>query len=700
MHPPYQVPIWKHAPTLRLLPALILGILLQWYLQFSLLFIVATMACFLTAMFIFLLLPRSSLYRFSKFRSLALMLLIAAVASLLTWLKDSRHHHEWYGWQITDSSKLLLVINEPLVVKQRSVKAEAMVEAVINGKNYQPAKGRLLLYFSKDTLLPQLRYGERIIIDKALQAINNSGNPGAFNYKRYAAFQQVFHQVFLKKEDWVSRHQFSANRFRQVLFDSRTYILQVLRQYINNDAQQLGIAEALLIGYKEDLDKDLVQAYSNTGVVHIIAISGLHLGLIYIVLTWLFNRIPYFNRLIHAKAILLIACLWLFALLTGGSASVLRSAVMFTVIVLGKYYFKQSSVYNSLAVSAFILLLYNPYYLWDVGFQLSYCAVIGIVAFQKYIFRLWYPPNRMLKWIWEMTSITLAAQLATFPVCIYYFHQFPIMFLFSNLIAVPVSTGILFGEILLIILAPFGFMARPLGWLIGKGIYYLNKLVLFFDGLPFSVWDFIYANILSTWLQYGLVVFLMSWFINRNKKWLYCSLVFAVGLSAFYVVAYIQQQYQKKIVVYNISRFRAVDFIDKGNYLFAGDTALQQAGLLQNFHLKPARIKMQATVEKDSLPSLFQKGYYWQFYDTRVLWIDDKAGLIKQDPVQPVDLLILSNNVHVEIKDLLQSVRPATIVFDGSNALWKIQKWKKDCEELLLRCHPVSEQGAFVLEIE
>ena len=617
---------------------------------------------------------------------------------LLTWQKDARHQSNWYGHYLTDSSKLWLKISEPLTVKARSVKAEAIVEAVKNGNESKATTGKILLYFSKDSIPYHLQYGQYILIENKLQAITNSGNPGAFNYKRYAAFQLLYHQAFLKRSDWVASEKISNNPFRYFLFSSREHVLSLLQKNIGNSQHELGIAEALLIGYKEDLDKDLVQAYSNTGVVHIIAISGLHLGLIYVVLHWLFNRTPYLKNNRHIKALLLIICLWLFALLTGGAASVLRSAVMFTVIILGKYYFRQSDVYNSLSVSAFILLCYNPYYLWDVGFQLSYCAVLGIVAFQPFIYKKWFPPNWPTKQIWGMVSVTLAAQLGTFPVCLYYFHQFPNLFLFTNLIAVPVSTIILFGEILLVIIGSFNWAAHFLGIALTWLIRALNNIILFFDGFSFSLLDKIYANMFTTWLLYGIVIFLMHWLINKNKRLLKLAMFCCIGFFGLHTYAFFKMQFQKKLIIYNISRSKAVDFVYKNSFVFFGDSSLTKEGLQQNFHLKPARIFLKASKQKDSLAVLFKTEDRWQFFNTHI-WMLDSSSLIPA-VIPKTDIILFSHNPKLYIDKWQFAQKPNCIVFDASNSLWKIQKWKKDCEALNLRFHSVPEQGAFVLDLK
>ncbi len=697
---PYKpLPFWKTAPLVRLLFPLAAGIILQWYVQFSLTYLFVCLCSFLAAFLLLYFLSPTGMYHVRRSQGMLLYVLLLVAGMLLTWQNDSRQRATWYGRNYTDSAVLLVKINEPLIEKARSYKADGMVVGMIHGATAQTTTGKLLLYFSKDSAKPQLQYGQLVLIKKRLQPIKNSGNPGAFNYQRYAAFQQVYHQLFLQPADWVSTTEVQVNWFRSFLYSSRQYVLGVLQKNISNQRQELGIAEALLIGYKEDLDKDLVQAYSNTGVVHIIAISGLHLGLIYAVLLWLFNRLPLIKKSRHIKVLLLISCLWLFALLTGGAASVLRSAVMFTVIVIGKYYFRQASVYNSLSASALILLCYNPYYLWDVGFQLSYLAVLGIVALQQPLYRSVYLKNTWLRKIWQMLSVTIAAQVAAFPICIYYFHQFPNLFLFTNLLVIPLSTVILFGEILLVVVSAWGALATKLGWLLTYLIDGMNRVILFFSGFKFSVWDNIYANMYSTWCLYGLVAFLCAWLLHKKARHFKMALSCLLLLTIFYARASIQLHEQRKIVIYNVSKNQAIDFIERDQHLFVGGEPLKQEGLLQNFHLKPARISLQATRAVHTLPSLQQQNVLWQFAGKKMVVLDSAVVLAAREQQIPVEILLLSHNAGITIKEALQAVKPAVVVLDASNNLWKIESWERECEELHLRCHSVARQGAFVLEV-
>jgi len=699
MRNPYRIPPWKTAPFFRLLLPFMVGIILQWYIYFQPSYIIVCTTSFSVAAFLIYFLPTSVRYLLRFMPGALIHCIVASIAMLITWYNDPRHQSAWYGNNDDSNSFLVIRINEPLVAKANSYKAIGIVETVINENGAIHTNGKLLLYFSKDSLLPPLKYGNKILVQKRPQQIKNSGNPGAFDYRRYASFQQVFQQVFLKKEDWKLLSGVQSTTFRGLLILARENIIKLLKRYIQGN-EELSIAEALLIGYKEDLDKDLVQAYSNTGVVHIIAISGLHLGLIYFMLTWILNRIPLIKRSKHLKSFLLIASLWLFSLLTGGAASVLRSAVMFTTIVIGQSYFKKSSIYNSLCSSAFILLCYNPYFLWDVGFQLSYLAITGIVAIQQPIYRMLYIKNKWINKVWQMASVTIAAQLLTFPVCLYYFHQFPTVFLFSNLVAVPLSTLILFSEILLMIFSWNPFIGIYAGKAITWMIWLMNRVIRLFNDLPYSLIENVYADLVTTWILYGMIVFFCGWILYKNKLLLKLSLITLLLFTALHVYSKVKLNQQKKVIVYNIPRHTAVDFIYRSEYLFYGDSVLEEKGMLLNFHLKPARIACRLQNRMDSIGDLVHNGNLWKFGKKKLMILD--SPVMFEPLVQKiyVDALIISKNPKINIAPLLSAIQPSVIVFDASNSLWKIAQWKKECEQLHLSCHSVPDKGAFVLNVE
>ena len=416
--------------------------------------------------------------------------------------------------------------------KQNHIKANATVSYLIQNGQSTPVKGKIILYFKKD--LPagqagsslQLSYGSQILFKKPLQEIKNSGNPGGFDYKRYSLFQGITHQVYLKTDEFEVLNGKKENWFRKFIYSSREKVLNILRKNIKGE-RELGLAEALLIGYKDDLEQSLVQSYTNTGVVHIIAISGLHLGLIYWLLALALKPFKKRKSTKWLSPVLIIAGLWLFSLLAGAQPSILRSALMFTCIVLGESLSKKSSIYNTMAVSAFILLCINPYWLWDVGFQLSYAAVLSIIIFMRPIYNWFYIKNKLLDFLWKLNAVTLAAQILTVPLSIYHFHQFPNLFILTNFVAVPLSSAILLGEILLCIISFIPALALLLGQLISWFIWLMNTYIEKIETVSFSLWDGLQISILQAVLLVLFAIGISYWLMEKSKKAL------KLGLFAF-----------------------------------------------------------------------------------------------------------------------------------------------------------------------
>ena len=263
---------------------------------------------------------------------LCIILLFISLGALLAWNNDIRHDRKWFAGYYAENVFVIASLDEPLVEKTKSWKANANIQTIMAAGKSINVKGKIILYFSKTGVLPWLDYGTKIVFQKSLQEIRNAGNPGGFDYKRYSLFQQITHQVYLKPGEFEIIDTTSPANIKTHLYSFRKKLLNVFRNNIKGD-KELGLSEALLIGYKDDLDKTLVQSYSNTGVVHIIAISGMHLALIYWLINLLLTPLSKRKRWRWLKPILAITILWLFSLLTGASASVLRAAVMFSFIV-------------------------------------------------------------------------------------------------------------------------------------------------------------------------------------------------------------------------------------------------------------------------------------------------------------------------------------------------------------------------------
>jgi competence protein ComEC len=685
---------WKQTPFTRLLPSLIGGIIIQWYLQLpasSWWVLLLSTTCF---KLIFPKISFSKRYRFSWLNGIAITILIISTGGLLAWFNDIRNDKNWFGNSYAAGDTMIVTLNEPLVEKAKSFKANAGIDYIIRNGKATKTKGNVILYLKKDSIENNIGYGSRIIFTKTLQEIRNSGNPGGFDYKRYALFQGITHQVNLKAGEFVVLPGRKKNRIQSALYNVREKILVILKTNIKG-GKECGLAEALLVGYKDDLDKSLVQSYSNTGVVHIIAISGMHLALIYWLVNLLLRPVGKSKRWRWLKPIVAILVLWSFSLLTGASASVLRAAVMFTFIVCAESFSRKTNIYNTLAASAFFLLWINPYWLWDVGFQLSYAAVLSIVIFQRPIYNIFYCKNKLLDHVWKLNAVTLAAQVLTTPLSIYHFHQFPCYFFLTNLIAVPLSSIIVLGEILLCAVSfiPLlaGLIGRVLSWLISL----MNSYVARIESLPGSLWDGLQINVAQAMLLFVAIAGAAFWLLGKYRQGLNVALIALLCFLTIRSGLFIRAAQQQKIIVYNVPQRQAIDFINGRSYFFYGDAGDE---FVQNFHLKPSRILSRVCL-MDSLPQLSIDARCLLFGNKRILLADTAFSFLSPAKKYDIDVLLISGNPKLYIGKLALAFTIKQVVFDGSASSWKLPYWKKDCDSLHIPYHDVTEKGAFVMNL-
>lgn len=688
---------WKEAPFVRVLVPFLAGILIQWYGQYTSIPGWGLLMGSCISLYVFSFSRLSGQYHHRWWKGICLHALLISSGMLITYHNDFRHHPNWVSKYYSVGNTIIASIEEPLSEKKQSHRTLASVQAIIRSNGVIKAKGNILVYFEKDAQSSKVQYGDQLVIFKSLQPARNSGNPGSFDYQEYCAFRNIYHQVYLKQGDYMTMKVKNDNVLKKFLFEIRAHVVEILKKFIPGN-KEAGLAEAMLIGYKDDLDKNLVQSYSNTGVVHIIAISGMHLALIYWLLNLLTKSLDQRKRLRYVKPLIIITGLWLFSLAAGASPSVLRAALMFTCIVTGNSLSRKTSVYNSLAASAFILLCINPYWLWDVGFQLSYAAVLSIVLFMKPVYNCFYVSNKLLDHCWKLLAVTIAAQILTAPLCLYHFHQFPNLFLFTNLVAVPLSSLILFGEILLCAIAWLPAAADIIGWCLHRCLSFLNGFVELAGDLPFAVWQCLQINTVQVVLLYCMVSCLAAWWLHKNKRMLFIALSAAMLFALVRTQSFLLASRQLKLIVYNTPKMQAIDFIAGRHFFFKGDPALVSDQALQNFHLAPSRILHRITYA-ENIDALSAAGNLFRFGNKSILIIDNAMQLQKPAQKINIDLIVLSKNAAVSIAAITNSFDCQQVVIDGSNSFTKTKRWKKDCSEAGIACHAVSDEGAFVLNL-
>lgn len=562
--------------------------------------------------------------------------------------------------------------------KDKSWKIEAELIRVktrddsMTDDHWQPTTGKMLLYVAKNNV-PELnlRYGDRIILNGNPQPISPPANPGEFDFKRFLSFKNITHQLFIKSTDFVRLPMREPKGMIYYANEARKWSLQKLAEYIPGKNEQ-AVASALILGVTDAIDDDTISAYAASGALHVLAVSGMHVGIIYAIILFLFKPAEKFRGSKWMVAFVSLVLLWAFAFITGLSPSVLRAVAMFSFVALARPFGIRTNIYNTLATSAFVLLLYNPYLIMSVGFQLSYLAVFGIVYLQQPIYYLWEIKNRIGDWIWQMTCISIAAQLATFVLSLLYFHQFPTYFLVSNLFVIPLSTLVLLAGMAMLAISFITPVAIVMGWAIGGLVRILNGIVFATESLPFSLINNIHISIFQCWLLFAILIALVLLVRFRKIQWLYISFLVSVAFSITTWLHFSKEVNQKQWISYAIKGHQAMEFIDRGHSYFIADSALVADPNQIRFHIQPNRlIHGIASVQTDIPFQKMVKGVYYLRWGNR--WL---ARIISRDHSfstgTNMDMLVVSHQTLS--KKELNGLPAKQILFDGSNSDFYVQR--------------------------
>ncbi|MFZ4752595.1 MAG: ComEC/Rec2 family competence protein [Chitinophagaceae bacterium] len=574
--------------------------------------------------------------------------------------------------------------------KEKTIKCEVKISYfIIQGKNAIPEQARAIVYLQKDSQSKSLEYGDQIFCKNKFQAIRNSGNPGAFDYAAYCKRQGIYYSAYVRNDEWQWYSQ-EVNSFGKTLNQAQKTCRGILKKYIT-DSSASGMAEALLIGYRKNIDAELWDSYSRTGLAHIIAISGMHMAIFYVGLQRLLMLIPIFARKKRESVILALLGMWMFAILTGLPPSVLRAAVMFTFIGIGACQKREMNVFNNLCASAFCLLLWNPNWLFDIGFQLSYLAVLSLVIFYPPIYQRLSTSNKWANFPLQLISGTLAAQVLTWPLCLYYFHQFPLLFVFSNLIAVPCTTFILYLEIVLVLLSPIQVIASTLGsmtqWLILK----LNVVIQFIAQGDWVIWRTgeMYKTELFCWY---MLLLMIGVFWKYRNKWAMGGIL-AVGL--YISVIGLMKQWvtlnQHQLVIIN----------DRTNPMLCAVEGQQIKYLLpqvkdnrsEKYVFDPCKMFYQIKEERQALLPKNKYAQMFTWKGKRILRLM-QAGFKCEDAID-VDYLILSRDYKGNIHHLKSNFKVANIILEPTLSDYKTRSWHDRLSSAGYQVFAMRWQGAY-----
>ncbi|MEO8149843.1 MAG: ComEC/Rec2 family competence protein [Bacteroidia bacterium] len=711
-------PRWNTVPILRMALAFIGGIIFEIFTESDYPILSIAAIIFFGAIVILTYYRKiTSSYKYRWLFGISLTIAFFFSGALVTYLQSEKNYPLHFSKFIKPANIYIVRLTEPIVEKASSVKLITEVTGYYDSAGFHNSKGHLLVYLQKDSTALQLKYGQVLLFTGTLQSIREPANPGEFNYKQFLYFHQIFQQVYLRSNQWKLTNVHDGHWIFDKSYSLRDNLVSVLKKYIETK-REYAVASALTVGYEDDLDQELIQAYASSGALHVLSVSGMHVGLIYVVLAWLLSFLDNIKRGRHLKYILLLSFLWFYAVLTGMSPSVMRSAAMLTFVIFGQWSKKQNMIYNTLAVSFFGLLCYDPFYITEVGFQLSYLAVFGIVFIHPLMFK-WYEPNsKFMSEVWTITSVSLAAQTATFPLGLLYFHQFPLMFIISNLIVIPLSSLVIFGGIALLLFSYFdGFLfVKVILFYLSKAlfgvIWLINKVVLLVDEFNYSVINGISITVLETWIIYLLLFFVIGFLVQKRTMFLHLSLVCIVIILSSQLFEMWKIRNQKQLIVYTIKNHSAINFIDGENNHFITDTVLRQDRSAMLFHVmhhwwecgvydwEYSKAFAGAGLKSNS-KNYYHQSNFIQFYDKRILLVDSlmNTNVFIGETKTKFDYAIVSSNATRSLKNLIQNFQIKQIIIDSSNNYKSIKKIKSLCTQNKIPFYDVNEQGAFILNM-
>jgi len=601
-------------------------------------------------------------------------------------------------------------IIEPTIQKQKTTKTIVNVVAVYCNGTWHQTKGKALIYFQKDARSEQLFYGDRILFRAEFAEPQSAGFPNSFDQKRFLNNQNIFYTGYINSANWKTIPYRGKLNLLRIALLLRNRFLQVLR---DNQVQgrEFAVTAALLLGYVDEIDKGLLKDYSATGAMHILSVSGMHVGVIFLVLDKILGFLRKVKYGISIKTGLIILMIWFYAMLTGLSPAVLRASVMISLIVVGKAMKRQPDILNILSASFIILLINEPTLLLNVGFQLSYLAVAGIVVLYKPIYDQYITSNYLLDKLWSIVAVSITAQLITFPLSLYYFHQFPNYFMITNILVVPLSSLVIYTGIILLILGSVPVVSIYFAKVLIALVWFLNHSIHFIEEMPFAVSRGAHPDIGQTVCIYLLMLTFFLFLFYKKKIYLFLFLIFSVGLTGSLLFQKIHQLKTKKIIVYAAKNLPAFDFVNGETSILLYDPKVRDNAYFDENHQSTCfalgikkKLRILLTNRKGSLPGFsFQDCFYKQdnfvqFYDKRIGFLNRKLQQAINSKIH-LDYLVITGNPKVTIEQIQKIFTADEIIVDPSNSRWRSNAWKAEAAKMGVKIHFINETGAYVKDL-
>lgn len=665
----------KYVP-LHFLVFLILGICLQFYYeiwQYGFLKLSVVFSVFLVL---------NILNIKKQLTTITSFLIYFFIGVSVTFLNDSRNYKNHYGNFNKEDEQVLLKVTK--VLKPGNYYQKYIAEII--GLNQHKTRGEVLLNVQKDTIDLRFSIDDQLYVKPIFKELIPPLNPYQFNYKSYLAKQGIYHQIFIEKEQYQISNlvETSVAGFAEKIRNN--IITSLEKRSFSND--ELAVIKALLLGQRQDISKSLLTDYQNAGAIHILAVSGLHVGILLLILTFILRPIDRFKNGKYIKAIGIIVFLWMFAFIAGLSASVVRAVTMFSFVAIGQSFQKKTLIEFSLITSMLFLLLVKPMFLFDVGFQLSYLAVFGIIWVQPKLDSLYVPKYYLDKKIWQLLTVSIAAQVGILPLSIYYFQQFPGLFMLSNIVIIPFLGIILVAGIVVIILSVLNILPQFLADFYGIIISLMNSFVRFISRQEQFLLQEIAISFKTMLVLYFIIFSAVFFLLKKNSKRLVIFLVSIVLCQGIYFLEHKKAKEQNAFMVFHKSRFSVI-----------GNKIGKQLNIQHNIDsvsvddikaVKP--FMLSAKIEK--INKVDFKNYV-NFKGKDILIIDSLGVYQLEKIINPI--VILQDSPKINLERMLSILKPSLVIADGSNYKKDVLFWEKVSLKIDVPFHYTGQKGAFIL---
>jgi competence protein ComEC len=690
----HTVYFWEKAPMSRLILPFSLGIMVYdsfghipiSHLHF---FLPITMFLGLIGLGAFYKFPTTSLLAMLM-GNINLHLWLFLAAYYLACLADPSNHPAWAGKHLSRTSDFIVRIDKIPEKSLRSWKVLVEMKYAVYPQQCIPVKGKAILYVPHQQL-PQFPYeqGNELIVKGNWRAPSKASNPYCFNYARYAQYNGIAATLYTPLDSIFLLANQNAARL-SIWAKLQWMGIQSLSQKVSDPAT-LGLLLAMLLGDEHSFDHAQRELYAHTGIIHVVAISGGHVAFLFTILSsllwWLKN--PRTRWIMYFLAIPLT---WIYVLLAGTPPSAVRAAVMFSLLAIGYIFEQQTQPINLLFSAAMWMLCVDPFWLFSIGFLLSFTAVLSILIFYRPILHLWEPRSFILRYLWSATAVSLAAEILIAPLVIYYFHHFPLLFLPANILAGVLMSAIMVSGMLLIIIS--GKMATILVFITSNVVKYFNNALEGIDNLNPQSFSKLYLSGSELICIYIVITGLILIWLSQNRKGIYILLAGLIGIITIQSYRLWQQKHQELWVVYQGGENIHIEHI-RGQQAVVCYSTSKEPHIPQSYNTP---LHLHRGIREIKAFEFSHSGFY-QVGKTKILLITEKCIPHPDKGTFPVDILVLAYpQTYLPLSQWLQTFPCTTLVLAGKQNKQLVSKWKEEAFHIGIYLHNIQENGAYHYE--